>query len=104
MAGVSSAYEGNSSTLEDALVSDFRTYDSVNLSLIPQRITAQSGAAIVEQIFGLPGLGYTLIQAITTRDYPVIQATTMVIATVFVVMNLVVDLLYTVLDPRISVD
>jgi len=63
-----------------------------------------SGAAIVEQIFGLPGLGYTLIQAITTRDYPVIQATTMVIATVFVVMNLLVDLLYTVLDPRISVD
>jgi peptide/nickel transport system permease protein len=63
-----------------------------------------SGAAIVEKIFGLPGLGYTLLQAITTRDYPLLEDTTMVIGVVFILMNLLVDLLYTVLDPRIQVD
>jgi peptide/nickel transport system permease protein len=61
-----------------------------------------SGAAIVEIIFGLPGMGYTLVQGIYTRDYPVIQAATLFLAAVFVVVNLVVDLLYAVLDPRIG--
>jgi peptide/nickel transport system permease protein len=63
-----------------------------------------AGAAIVERIFGLPGLGYTLLQAITTRDYPVLENTTLLIAVVVIGMNLVVDLLYTVIDPRITVD
>ena len=61
-----------------------------------------SGAAIVEIIFGLPGVGYTLLQAIFNRDYPVIQATTMLLAVTFIVFNLIVDVLYGVLDPRIS--
>ncbi len=61
-----------------------------------------SGAAIVEIIFGLPGVGYTLLQAIFNRDYPLIQTTTMLVATTFIVFNLLVDLLYGVLDPRIS--
>lgn len=60
------------------------------------------GAAVVEIIFGLPGMGYTLVQGIYTRDYPVIQAAALLLATVFVVLNLVVDLLYAVLDPRIG--
>jgi len=60
-----------------------------------------SGAAIVEIIFGLPGVGYTLLQAIANRDYPLIQATTMLLALTFVTFNLIVDLLYGVLDPRI---
>ena len=63
--------------------------------------TLMSGAAIVEVIFGLPGLGYTLIQAIFARDYPLVQTTTMLLATVFVILNLTVDLLYGVIDPRI---
>ena len=60
------------------------------------------GSAIVEIIFGLPGMGNTLINAIFNRDYPVVQAATMMIATVFIFANLVVDLVYGVLDPRIS--
>src|SRR4051812_6319095 len=62
-----------------------------------------SAAAVVEIIFGLPGVGYTLLNAIFQRDYPVIQNATLLIAAVFVVVNVVVDLLYGLLDPRISV-
>ena len=61
------------------------------------------GAAIVEIIFGLPGVGYTLLNAISNRDYPVIQTATLIIAAVFVAANMVVDLVYGFLDPRISV-
>ncbi len=60
------------------------------------------GSAIVEIIFGLPGLGNTLINAIFNRDYPVVQGATMVLAFIFIFANLIVDLLYGVLDPRIS--
>ena len=66
--------------------------------------TLMSGAAIVETIFGLPGVGYTLIQAIFARDYPLVQTTTMLLATIFVLMNLGVDLLYGVIDPRIKTE
>ncbi len=59
------------------------------------------GSAIMEVIFGLNGLGNTLVQAIFNRDYPLVQVAALFIATVFVVINLVVDLLYAVLDPRI---
>jgi peptide/nickel transport system permease protein len=61
------------------------------------------GAAVVEIIFGLPGVGYTLLNAIFQRDYPLIQNSVLLIAAVFVVINVVVDLLYGLLDPRISV-
>ncbi|GIU95905.1 MAG: ABC transporter permease [Gaiellaceae bacterium] len=60
------------------------------------------GAAIIEVIFGLPGVGNVLLQAIFSRDYPLIQAATMLIAVTFIVANLLVDILYGVLDPRIS--
>lgn len=60
------------------------------------------GSVIIEQIFGLPGLGWFLLQAIYNRDYPVIQVTALFLATVFVLINLVVDLLYAWLDPRIK--
>ena len=60
------------------------------------------GAAIVETIFGLPGVGYVLLQAIFGRDYPVIQAMTLMIAFTFIFANLLVDILYGILDPRIS--
>jgi peptide/nickel transport system permease protein len=60
------------------------------------------GAAIIETIFGLPGVGYVLLQAIFGRDYPVIQAMTLLIAFTFILANLLVDLLYGILDPRIS--
>jgi peptide/nickel transport system permease protein len=59
------------------------------------------GVVITEQIFGLPGLGWTLLNGVYQRDYPVVQGTVMVFAVTFVLVNLVVDLLYTYLDPRI---
>jgi peptide/nickel transport system permease protein len=62
------------------------------------------GVVITEQIFGLPGLGWTLLNGVYQRDYPVVQATVMLFAVTFVVVNLVVDLLYTWLDPRIRYD
>jgi peptide/nickel transport system permease protein len=59
------------------------------------------GVVITEQIFGLPGLGWTLLNGVYQRDYPVVQGTVMVFAVTFVLINLFVDLLYTYLDPRI---
>lgn len=61
-----------------------------------------SGAIIVETIFNLPGLGWLLIQSIDARDYPVIQALMLVFSIQFLIINLLVDLLYAVVDPRIS--
>lgn len=60
-----------------------------------------SGAVLTETIFGLTGVGKTLFDAITSRDYGVVQAFTLVIAVVFVVVNLIVDVSYAFLDPRI---
>ncbi len=59
------------------------------------------GVVITEQIFGLPGLGWTLLNGVYQRDYPVVQGAVMLFAITFVVTNLIVDLLYTTLDPRI---
>jgi peptide/nickel transport system permease protein len=59
------------------------------------------GAVIIETIFGLPGMGQFLVEAIVQRDYPVIQGINLVIVTIIVATNLSVDLLYAVLDPRI---
>jgi peptide/nickel transport system permease protein len=60
-----------------------------------------SGAIIIETVFSWPGLGRLIVQAVPGRDFPVIQAGVLVFAVIFVVVNLVVDLLYTVLDPRV---
>jgi peptide/nickel transport system permease protein len=59
------------------------------------------GAVIIEWIFGIPGMGQFLVDAIVQRDYPVIQGINLVIVTIIVLMNLTVDLVYAVLDPRI---
>ena len=59
------------------------------------------GVVITEQIFGLPGLGWTLLNGVYQRDYPVVQGTVMFFAATFIVVNLAVDLTYTSLDPRI---
>ncbi|HEV8635071.1 MAG TPA: ABC transporter permease [Chloroflexota bacterium] len=59
------------------------------------------GTVLIEVIFGLPGIGRLLIDAINTRDYPMLQGTVLFIAVVFVMVNLLVDLLYAYLDPRI---
>lgn len=60
-----------------------------------------SGAFLTETVFGRPGIGRYVVTAITARDYPAIQGTVLVVAILFVVINLGVDLLYAFLDPRI---
>jgi len=59
------------------------------------------GAVLTETVFGLAGVGRILFEAITARDYPIIQAFTVVIAVIYVVLNLIVDISYAYLDPRI---
>jgi peptide/nickel transport system permease protein len=59
---------------------------------------------VVENVFAIKGLGRVLIQGIFNRDYPVVQGAILVVSAIFVLANLVVDLLYTVIDPRIRYD
>jgi peptide/nickel transport system permease protein len=59
------------------------------------------GTVIVEQVFSWPGLGTVLLTAVSTRDFPVVQAGLLVIALIFIIVNLIVDLAYAVLDPRV---
>jgi ABC-type dipeptide/oligopeptide/nickel transport system permease component len=63
--------------------------------------TLLGGSVITETIFAWPGVGRLSVQAISNRDYPVVQAAVFLLASTFVLVNLVVDLLYTYLDPRI---
>jgi peptide/nickel transport system permease protein len=59
------------------------------------------GAVLTETVFNLAGMGRLLFDAIQARDYVIVQAITLIIAIVFVVLNLIVDILYAFLDPRI---
>ncbi|WP_195984666.1 ABC transporter permease [Clostridium sp. D33t1_170424_F3] len=61
-----------------------------------------SGSFVVEKIFNIPGLGREFINCITGRDYPMVMSTTIFLATLLVLMNVVVDILYKVVDPRIK--
>jgi ABC-type dipeptide/oligopeptide/nickel transport system permease component len=61
------------------------------------------GAVVIETVFTWPGVGLFTIQAILNRDYPVVQASVFILATAVVLINLIVDLLYVWLDPRIRV-
>jgi len=62
-----------------------------------------SGAVVTEQIFGLPGFGKMTIDAVFQRDYPVLQGVTLVTATAYIAINFAVDLLYSLVDPRVRV-
>src|SRR5690606_934495 len=64
--------------------------------------TLLGGAILTETIFSWPGIGRYIFEAIGTRDYPVIQSGILVIAFIFVIINLIVDLLYSYIDPRIK--
>jgi peptide/nickel transport system permease protein len=63
-----------------------------------------SGAVLTETVFALPGIGTAMVNSIFGRDYPVVQGFTVVIAIIYVVINLVVDVSYAYLDPRIRMD
>jgi peptide/nickel transport system permease protein len=60
------------------------------------------GAVLTETIFAWPGVGRYIFEAISSRDYPVIQSGILLIAFIFVIINLVVDILYAAIDQRIS--
>lgn len=60
------------------------------------------GTVVIEQVFAIPGLGSLLISSITTRDYAIIQLVTLILALIVIVVNLVTDVAYAVLDPRVS--
>ena len=59
------------------------------------------GAVVTESVFAIPGLGRLVVDAILKRDYPVIQGTVLLFSFSYVLVNLLVDLLYTLFDPRI---
>jgi peptide/nickel transport system permease protein len=64
--------------------------------------SAFSGAVVTETVFSWPGIGRLMVQAIYTRDFPIVQATVMIVSVIFVTVNLLVDLIYAWLDPRIK--
>jgi peptide/nickel transport system permease protein len=61
------------------------------------------GAVVTETVFGLPGVGNLVVSAVIRRDYPVIQGALLVVAVIYVVINFAIDLLYTMVDPRVKV-
>ena len=63
--------------------------------------TLFAGAILTETTFSWPGIGKWLINAVNQRDFPIIQSTTLIIASMFVIVNLIVDILYAVVNPRI---
>lgn len=71
------------------------TIAGINLGVL------MGGTVVLEMVFNWPGLGRLIVQGVTDRDYPIVQAGVVLIALLFVVVNLVVDLLYAVLDPRV---
>ena len=63
--------------------------------------TLMGGAVLIEWVFGFPGLGWLLVNAVTSRDYPVLQAALLLFVAAFLLINFAVELLYRVLDPRL---
>jgi peptide/nickel transport system permease protein len=59
------------------------------------------GAIVTETVFGLPGIGNLVVSAVLRRDYPVIQGALIVVAAIYVLINLAIDLLYAAFDPRV---
>jgi ABC-type dipeptide/oligopeptide/nickel transport system permease component len=66
--------------------------------------TLLSGAVITETVFARPGIGKLLIEAILNKDFPIVQGVVLFIAIIYVLINLVVDVSYAFLDPRIRFD
>lgn len=66
--------------------------------------TLLGGTVIVEQLFGWSGLGWYIFQAVSNRDYPAVQGAVLVIAVMFVLINMLMDILYVILDPRIELE
>ncbi|MBV8838832.1 MAG: ABC transporter permease, partial [Alphaproteobacteria bacterium] len=69
-----------------------------------QLATILGGVIVVEVVFAWPGLGRLVYNAVAARDYPVIQGAVLLIGAIFLLINLLVDMLYAVVDPRIRLD
>ena len=63
-----------------------------------------TGSLVVEQIFAVPGIGRAFVNSITSRDYPLLMGTTIVLAALIVIMNLISDIMYKIVDPRINLE
>ena len=83
--------------LKNSLIPVITYFDSMLAYIV-------TGSLVVEQIFAVPGIGRAFVNSITNRDYPLIMGTTIVLACLIVVMNLVSDILYKVADPRINLE
>jgi peptide/nickel transport system permease protein len=62
------------------------------------------GSVVIEQVFALPGIGRMVVQGIMARDYPLIQGTLLLFGFAFVLVNFIVDMVYTLVDPRVRYD
>ena len=71
--------------------------------IVPMLASILTGTLTIENIFGVPGLGDQFVRSITTNDFPVIMATTILFSTLFIVSIFIVDILYGIIDPRIRV-
>ncbi|UOQ46924.1 ABC transporter permease [Gracilibacillus caseinilyticus] len=69
----------------------------------PMTVSLMTGTLVIEQIFAVPGIGEQFVSSINTKDYPVIMGTTMLFSILFIVVILIVDLLYGLIDPRIRI-
>ena len=83
--------------LKNALLPDITYFGPMLAGIV-------TGSLVVEQIFAVPGIGRAFVQSILNRDYTLIMGTTIVLATLIVIMNLISDLLYKVVDPRITLE
>ena len=63
-----------------------------------------TGSLVVEQIFAVPGIGRSFVSSITDRDYPMVMGTTIILAALIVIMNLIGDIMYKIVDPRINLE
>ena len=61
-----------------------------------------SGALVVESVFAIPGMGRLLVNAVLSRDYPLVQGAMLVTVLIFSLANLLVDMLYAIIDPRVA--
>ena len=68
----------------------------------PMLASLMTGSFVVEKIFSVPGLGRDFVSAITNRDYTLIMGTTILLSSMVIVANVIVDILYKIIDPRIK--
>lgn len=94
--------KGNS-TMRVLLDMHLEIFNSIITIIVPMLASILTGTLTIENIFGVPGLGDQFVRSITTNDFSVIMAITLLFSTLFIVSIFIVDILYGVIDPRIRV-